>query len=519
MRLYPVEKVREIDKKAEEAYRISSLILMENAGRGTAEEIIKRYPQRTLKIVVISGKGNNGGDGFVVARQLEIEGYKNIEVLCLAPFEKYKGDAKANLEILLKTGFDPQVANSEKDVKRYVKSADLIIDAIFGTGLSSEVQAPYSKIIEEINKSPARVCSVDIPSGVNGNTGEVMGTAVKADFTVTLAVAKPGLYSYPGKKYAGQIVLSHIGIPAKIINSFETNYFAIDEEEVRKRLKTREPDIHKGRCGHLLVVGGSAGKCGAVSLSGEGALRSGVGLVTAMLPASEQPVIDGNVQEMMTIPVREDGDFMAYSSFKELFKRNVEGKSAIAAGPGLGVGEDQFQIVRDIIESGLPAVLDADALNSIKNSPEILKKNSRLVITPHPGEFSRLSGLSTSEIQKDRLNVSLEFAKEYGCVVVLKGAGTVVASPEGSLFINTTGNHGMATGGMGDVLCGIIGSLLSQGYSPLESALIGVYLHGLSADLIAGEPAVQGYTASDVAKGLRNAFEKLYCNNQNSGRD
>lgn len=513
LKLFLQETVREIDRKAEEIYGISSLILMENAGRGAAEEIERHFPQKNLSIVIVAGKGNNGGDGFVIARQLEILGYKNIRVLCLADFEDYRGDARVNLEVLLKCGFQVLRPRNRVELRKEIQSADLIVDAIFGTGLNSNVEGFFREAIEEINASRAFKCSVDIPSGIRSDTGEVMGEAVRAQLTVTFAVLKPGLFSYPGRKFAGKVVLRHIGIPGKLIDEYETNYFLIDEEEVRKRLKHREPDIHKGNAGHLLAVGGSRGKCGAVILLGEGALRSGAGLVTAMLPASEQPAVDAFLAEMMTVAVGEEGDFISYSHFKNLFPSVLEGKTAIAAGPGLGVGENQFKIVRDIIESGLPVVLDADALNSIKDFPEVLKKNSRMVITPHPGEFSRLCGLSVKEIQRDRINSALKFSQKFGVVVVLKGAGTVVASPEGKTFINSTGNHGMATGGMGDVLCGMIGSFLAQGYSPLDAAILGTFFHGLSADILAGNPPVHGYTAGDVARGIGDAFRKIYGKN------
>ncbi len=510
MKLFTPEATREIDKDASQKYGIASIILMENAGRGAAAVIEEKFPDSTTPVCIVAGPGNNGGDGFVIARHLNIAHYTNVKVVCVAPREKYRGDALANLEILERSGHKPVFASTPRQVKKELAGAQIVVDAIFGTGLNAPVEGFYAQVIQTINSVDASVVSVDIPSGISGRTGEVLGVAVRADITVTFAVPKVGLYVYPGRKYAGEIRICHIGIPSHVIDSYPSSTYAVTAELARSLLKPREPDAHKGTFGHVLLIGGSRGKCGALMLMGMGAAAAGAGLVTAMLPASEQPAVDAALPEVMTVPVGEDEDGMEYAEFIPLFKANSDGKDAVAVGPGLGVGESQREIVLTVISAGLPTVLDADALNVIRDDPAVLKRNRQCVITPHPGEMSRLCGLAVSEIQKDRIGVARAFAQEYKVITVLKGAGTVVAAPDGRVFVNTTGNHGMASGGMGDVLTGVIAGLLAQNYSPLEAAVLGVYLHALSADILAGCPPCHGYTASDVARGLKNAYASLH---------
>lgn len=513
MKVLSVEQMRELDRRAIEGLGISGLILMENAGKGVFREILNMFSREVKegRVVVVAGKGNNAGDGFVVARHLFNDGIK-VKVILLVPRGDYTGDASTNLKIIEDLGVDIVYSDGKEEiVERELKDPhiSLIVDAIFGTGLSSEVKGIYRTAIELINSSPAKKVAVDIPSGLSGDRGIPLGVCVKADLTVTFGLPKKGLVSYPGRRYVGVLKVVDIGFPPSLVEEIEPAGYLLTHEFVSKFLNKRDEEAHKGNFGHLLIIGGSPGKTGAVCLAGLGALRSGAGLITLGVPYAVWREVDTRLLETLTLPLPDSDGFLV-SDAKHVIKSAIENKSAIAIGPGLGVTDSTKELVRFVLrECALPVVIDADGLNCLVGNLDLLKGRKNVVLTPHPGEMARLTGLTTSEIQGRRMEVAEKFAKEFSVVLVLKGAGTVIGAPDGILYFNTTGNPGMATGGMGDVLTGLIGGFLAQGYSPVVSAILGVYIHGRAGDICAEVDGPWGYGAERLSQFIPTVIKEL----------
>lgn len=514
MKVVTAHTMQEIDKQAIKEHGISGLSLMENAGRSCVEEIVAEFGLNG-RCVVMAGKGNNGGDGHVIARLLAQKGW-GVKVIILADRDQISGDAAINLERLpgVITNFCTHEGQLTALFMEEIYHADVIVDALLGTGLRSNVQGIYLEAIDLVNSSGRPVVSVDIPSGIHGTTGRVLGEAVRAYITVTFAFAKLGHVLYPGAEHTGRLVVADVGIPAGLMKS-ASGYDFLIEDTMRSMLRRRDRLAHKGFFGHCLVIAGSTGKTGAAALSANSAVRAGSGLVTLAVAESIHSILEMKTTEVMTAPLPDSGSgFLTNSSFPAIEKL-LTGKDAIAIGPGLDRRPGTVALVQNLVESvTLPLVIDADGLNALAEDISVLrrKKSNQVILTPHPGEMSRLLGTSVPDVEAIRISVAQEFARNHDVFLVLKGSRTVIASPSGTAAINGSGNPGMATGGMGDVLTGIIVSLLGQGYVAWDACRLGVFLHGFAADMVADEKGEIGITASDVLEKLPYAYNKLLKN-------
>lgn len=511
MQVATPSQMREIDKRAITEYGIPGIVLMENAALQVVREIEKMLGSIAgREILIFAGKGNNGGDAFAVARHLHNRG-ASIGLCILADRNSIKGDAAVNLAIVEKMGLkmieitgkvpgSGVYSNGMQYASDWLAGADLVVDGIFGTGLKGEITGIEAEIIKLINSCGKPVISIDIPSGINGETGEVCGVCVNARITVTFGLPKIGLVLFPGCKYAGELVVADIGIPPEVTGSMGIKIHVIEKQMVASMIPGREKQTNKGDYGKVLIISGSKGMTGAGCLAARAAHRSGAGLVYLAVPGSLLPVYGASLTETIIIPVEDqDKGHIVYDGMGFLEKQ-MEGKNVIAAGPGLSVNEDTIELIFRIIEKSImPLVLDADALNAIARDVSVLKKlKTTAVITPHPGEMARLTGKSTVQIQEDRVNTAREFASKWGVITVLKGFRTIVALPDETAYINLTGNPGMATAGTGDVLTGIIAGLITQGIKPGDAAVAGVYLHGLAGDMAAAKKGEYGLIASDL---------------------
>ena len=514
MKVLTAAQMQAVDRQTIDEIGIPGVVLMENAGRGVADEIVQRFASvDSPRALIMAGKGNNGGDGYVIARHLLDYGW-TVQVLVLAECDAIKGDAAVHLMALENCkGQVTFIADGEALMRALVDVGDftVLFDALFGTGLTKPVQGINLKAVEWLNQQSSPVVAVDIPSGIDASTGRVMGTAVNATLTVSFAFPKIGQVSYPGAGLVGELVVTNIGIPAQVSGQVSTDYLLVGADEARRLLPVRNHDGHKGTFGHLLVVAGSTGKCGAAVMAAESGLRAGAGLVTLACPQSVQPGIASRLTEVMTAPL---SDFRGEANLNALghLLSLTEGKQALAVGPGLGLGKEAGDLVRHLIEdSELPIVVDADGLAALCGHLNIIEGqlDRQMVLTPHPGEMSRLTGLSVAEIQADRFSVARDFAMQNGVVLVLKGARTLIASPDGQVCINTTGHAGLASGGMGDVLTGLIGSLIAQGLTAFDAATLGVYLHGLAADRLQSCFGDAGLLATDVMREIPAARQAL----------
>jgi NAD(P)H-hydrate epimerase len=484
---------------------------MENAAAAVMAEMEKFFNGLDgMKVGIICGRGNNGGDGLALARRLNIHGVP-VRVALLASFGAVKGDAKINLSILRKMGVEIAQNASSRVISDIVSWSDILVDALLGVGLSAPLKGTYAFAVELMNASGRPVVAIDMPSGINADTGEVMGSAVRADLTVTMALLKRGIAIQPGARYAGTVRIADIGIPSQVVEKEKITVHLLDRGYVWGLIGRREPDAHKGDFGHLMVVAGSLGKAGAAVMAARGALRTGAGLVSVATPTSLVPIIQQQVFEAMCIPSAEsiDGTF-GIGAENELLK-TASKMSSCAIGPGISTHYETVQVVRSLVQRlPIPMVVDADGLNALVGSLDVIKQSKASVImTPHPGELGRLLGISSSDVQKDRIGITSDFAAKYKVIAVLKGAGTVIATPDGRVFVNSTGNPGMATGGTGDVLTGMIGGLLAQGYTAIQAACLGVYLHGLAGDLAAKEKSEEGMIAGDLIEEIPNAIREI----------
>jgi hydroxyethylthiazole kinase-like uncharacterized protein yjeF len=503
MKIATAEIMRKLDRRASEEFGIPGLVLMENAARGTVSAMLRHFPDLLAqRVVILAGRGNNGGDALAVARYLLNRGV-DCQVCLLAPKEEIKGDAAANLEILSRMGGKiEEILNLEawESQKGKMAESDLLVDGIFGTGLRGPVQGFFHEIIEFVNSLGRPVVSLDIPSGLDADNGQVLGTCIRARLTVTFGLAKRGLLVQPGGQYCGKLVIVDISLPQSAVEAEAIRDFLIEGVEFSPFLLRRKADAHKGDFGHLLVLAGSPGKTGAATMVCQAALRVGTGLITLGIPASLNSIMEVKVTEAMTEPLPETKDQTLALSAQQRLTELCSRMNALAIGPGLSLNPETARLVQRMIRNTeLPAVVDADGLSALAGKMAAIRKGRRaLILTPHPGEMARLLQTSVPEVQKNRIQVARNFAEENELVLVLKGAGTLVASPEGNIFINPTGNPGMASGGMGDVLTGMIGGFLAQGFLPLEAAKLGVYLHGLVGDFLASRKGERGMAATDL---------------------
>jgi len=499
------DEMKIIDKTAIDEFGIPGIVLMENAALGVVREIVKilgDIPGK--KAIVLAGKGNNGGDAFAVARHLFNMG-ANVSVHVLAKLADVKGDAKINLDILLKMGIEVNEITEGQHiavVEEKLKFSDIVIDGLLGTGLKGEVTGVMAGVIDAVNKSCVPVVAVDIPSGVDGETGKVSAKCIKAKTTVTFAFPKIGQLVHPGCEYVGKLEIVDISIPSAAVKETEIKKYLIDSGLVSQLIPKREANTNKGTYGKVLVVAGSRGMTGAACLTGSAALRAGSGLVYMAAPLSLLPIYAGALVEALTIPLEDENKGYITKESVHKILMQLEKVDVAAVGPGLSTGDETKEVVYSIVKnSKVPIVLDADGINILAEDLSILKeRKAQMVITPHPGEMARLLGTTVKEIQEDRINIARSFSKEWGVTTVLKGSRTIIASPEGEIYINTTGNAGMATGGSGDVLTGIIASFIGQGLKPLDAAVAGVYLHGVCGDNIAQRNGAHGLIAGDLAR-------------------
>lgn len=484
------EEMRRLDRHAIETIGIPAIVLMENAGRAIAEEAAGLLGRDRGRWLVLVGKGNNGGDGLVCARHLIEMGHEAAVVYAAAP-DSLKGEAAVQRDIAARLGIPAaEYEPGRIDWSRY----DGVVDALLGTGSAGAPRGAYAALIREANASGLPIVAADIPSGLDADTGEVDEPCIRAAATVALAMAKRGLVQYPGAERAGRVVVRAIGIPEAAADELGVNAFALEERTLRERLGLdwplrRKADTHKGTYGHVLVAAGSLAMSGAGLLAAKAALRAGCGLVSWAVPQSLAPSLAGRLPEAMLAGLPDEGRGDWSAAPPESLAALAAGKQALVIGPGLGRWEGDGAWLRAVWEAtdGVPLVLDADALNMLAEGGEDAfaawpRRRAPVALTPHPGEMARLCGLSVRETQRDRIGLARRFAERHGVTLALKGARTVVATPDGAAYVNATGNPGMATGGAGDVLAGIVGSLLAQGMTPAQAVCAGVYLHGRAGD-------------------------------------
>lgn len=506
--------MREADRRTIEEVGLPAIVLMENAGhqvvsamRATVDDLSER------RVGVLCGRGNNGGDGFVVARVLWQQGI-NVHTFLFGTADGVEGDAGRNLAIAKNLGVSV-VEIVDRDSWDCVQSAvgdcDVIVDAIFGTGLNKPLDNFLAGVVGEVNAWEVPVVSIDLPSGLSADHVNLIGEAVEADVTVTLAAPKASLLVPPAEAWAGDLVIADIGIPDFVVDDVPGDRFELlTPEEVSLLMPPRPIDSHKGDCGHVLVLGGSPGKTGAACLAGLGALRSGAGLVTVATAKSCLPPVAAATPEYMTLPLPETADgTVASDALASLLSFPCD---AIAVGPGLGVGSDVTTIVQGLIErSNVPLVIDADALSALADTPQLLKTRSGapVIMTPHPGEMARLCHTTPLSVQSDRLSLTRQFAVEHQVFVVLKGAGTLIGEPDGTIRLNLTGNPGMATAGVGDVLTGVTAAWLAQIGQASAACQIAVFVHGCAGDLAADIHGEVALVASDLIGALGQAAQEI----------
>lgn len=520
MKVLNSTQMKSIDKKAIQDIGIIGPILMENAGSEISRQILKRFPRISTKSVsIICGKGNNGGDGFVVARHLYNKGCRP-QVVLLAKKGDLKGDAELNGRIVDKMGLSITEVTDEEEwekIRERVMDSDIIVDAIFGTGLTKPVRGRYTQVIEDINRSDSYKVAVDIPSGISSDQFQIIGPCIRADLTVTMAAPKIPHIFPPAEDFMGELVIADISAPSFLFEDESLPMELMEKERLMPYFKKRKNNTHKGNYGHLFILSGSLGKTGAAAMAGRAALEMGAGLVTVGTPQSCLPIVARSMMELMTEPLAETSEWTLSEKALDQVKILLKGKDAVLIGPGISTHDSTSRLIMSLLPSiDVPAILDADALNIISSDPGVLKSmSSPVVVTPHPGEFARMTHTSTKEVVEKKLDLAPEFSKEYGVYLVLKGYRTIVATPDGKIFINPTGNPGMATGGSGDVLSGMIASLIMQEGDFLESVLASVYVHGLSGDIAVKERGEKSLLAGDVINFLPKAIMDMESSKDN----
>lgn len=510
MKLSSAAQMREIDRCAIQEYGIPGLLLMENAGRAVAERAAELLREsRGRRVVVLCGKGNNGGDGFVAARHLHTRGYAVLCLLAGAP-EGVRGDARTNLDLALKFGVPVRPFEQWTDeLTGRLRDADLVIDALLGTGSHGEPRGPIGAAIAALTADVRPTLAVDIPSGLDADTGQLATLHVRADETVTFGLPKVGLATYPGRAAAGRLLVADISLPPPLLSQEAISVEWIGSSRAEALWPPRAVTAHKGEAGRLFVLAGSAGMTGAATLTCYAALRAGAGLVTLGVPASLNPILEVKLTEAMTLPLPETETHAHTPEALETVCSWAQRVDAFALGPGFGRDSRSGELVRAVLgATRLPTVVDADGLYHV--SPARAETfHDRCVITPHPAEMARLLGTETAEVQSNRLDVAKRAAMRLGCVVVLKGAATVIAAPDGRAALNASGSPALATGGTGDVLTGMVAACLARGVTPYEAAIAAVYLHGLAGEVAAERFGAPGALAGDVAEAIPEALRRL----------
>jgi ADP-dependent NAD(P)H-hydrate dehydratase / NAD(P)H-hydrate epimerase len=511
MKIVTAQQMRNIDRRAIREFGIPGPVLMENAAAAVMAEMERFFDGlANVRVGIICGKGNNGGDGLALARRLRIRGVA-VRVALLANFGAVTGEAKINLSILRKTDVEILQNATVRSLVDIISWSDVLVDAMLGVGLSSPLRGLYAKAVDMINRSGRPVVSIDIPTGIDADTGAVMGEGIKADLTVTMALLKRGLVLYPGAEYTGTVRVADIGIPSEVIEKERISVTYLDRGTVHGIINPRLSDAHKGDFGHCMVLAGSPGKAGAAVMAARGALRSGAGLVSIATPNGLVPIIQSQIAEAMCVPAMESMEGTLGIGAEEELLKAMSRMSACAVGPGLSTHYETVQAVRSIIQRlVVPAVIDADGLNALSGNLDVLKRlKTPVIMTPHPGEMARLLETSSDDVQKNRIDVASAFAMKHKVTLVLKGAGTIIATPAGEVFVNSSGNPGMATGGTGDVLTGMIAGLLAQGYTVSQAACLGVYVHGRAGDRAAAEKGEEAMIAGDLIEKIPQAMKDI----------
>jgi len=510
VKVVTAQEMQALDRKAIEECGIPSLQLMERAGEGVVYALEQAHgPLRGKTVSIVVGKGNNGGDGLVVGRLLMKRG-AIVRVHLLTDPTRLTGDALTNFTRYRDLGgtFVAPPPSSPAHILQSLEESELVVDAIFGTGLGKPIEGMFAEIIASMNQSRRPIVAIDVPSGLSGDSGAVLGSAIRATQTVTLALPKRGLFLDQGITHTGEIVITDIGIPAACVDDAVVATQLITGSYVTAHLPSRPRDAHKGTFGHVGIIAGSVGKTGAAVLASQAALRTGAGLVSLAIPETLNDILESMLIEVMTVPIPDISIRAFGSPSVTALLEFANRKTAVAIGPGIGTHNETIDVVMELIpQLTMPCVIDADGLNAVATNLAVLNvAKAPIILTPHPGEMARLLGCSNADVSHDRLGSATELSRKTGAIVILKGARTLVASPDGSVDICPTGNPGMATGGTGDVLTGIITGLLGQGLSARAAAAVGVYLHGLTGDIVAMAQGSYGMIAGDLVASIPQAM-------------
>lgn len=514
MKVVTAKQMQALDKFAIEEIGIPGVVLMENAGRQVVAKMLHFFPNlRNQRVNIICGKGNNGGDGFVVARCLwamEVD----VRLFLLAKTESLSGDAETNCQICQKLNLPVAEILSSEELKKYISlilEADIFVDAIFGTGLTPPVRGMASEVIELLNKAKKAIVSIDIPSGLSADSAHPHGPHITASLTVTFALPKVAHVLPPACLEVGQLEIVDIGIPKEVIEQGDIKVEMIEQAFIRECLPARSPDTHKGTYGHLFILAGSPGKTGAAYLTAQAAARVGAGLITLGIPESLNSIMEGKLTEGMTIPLPETDVHTFSIKAKKTIAQLLPRFSALAVGPGISTHPEVKELILWIIQQAeIPIILDADGINALAGQAHVLKEAKQpIILTPHPKELSRLLEIDMPSILQNRLAVARKSAIDLHCHLLLKGYRSLAADPAGRVFINPTGNAGMAAGGTGDVLTGIIGGLLAQGFSPTKALQAGAYIHGLVGDKVREQKGEYGLLATDLIDNLPVTINQL----------
>ena len=495
MKISSVSEIRNLDKTAIKEFGIKEELLMENAGEATYFVISKECGIKGKNFIIFCGIGNNGGDGFVIARKIHSNGGK-VKVFILGDKGKYRGAARLNLDIISRLMIEIREIESVESVKTDVAHSDAIVDAIFGTGLIREVTGLYRNVIELINGSGKTIFSADIPSGVTGDTGKIMGVAVNADYTVTFGLPKAGNILFPGHDLCGKLFVTYISFPPAIYDSDSLKV----EINRPKRLPPRERDGHKGSFGQVLFIAGAANYFGAPYFSALSFLKAGGGYSRLAAPASITPHIANKGSEIVFLPQKETAAGSISLGNKDFLLNLAAKMDMVVLGPGLSLDEETQGLVRELAkEIDRPLLIDGDGITAISKDLQIIReRKSGTILTPHPGEMSMLTGLSVQEIDANKVDILQRTSKELKTIIVLKGGRSLIGFPDKRVFVNMSGNPGMATAGSGDVLTGVIAAMFGLGLNIGNSVLKGVFIHGFAGDLAAKEKGEDGITAQDI---------------------
>ncbi len=512
-KIVTASEMQAIDHTAIKKFGIPSLVLMENTGLAAASLIHENVPDLLeKKVLIVCGKGNNGGDGFVIARHLFIDGVQ-VDIFLLGKRQQLKSDARINADIASKMGIPiHEITDKNLNAQNHLlRHCHIIVDALFGTGLSKPAGGLYEKVIKKVNAARKYVFAVDIPSGVGSDSGHLIGPHIKANVTAALALLKRSHLLFPAAESMGEVQILDISIPHEAVERQDIPVAWLELEDIQSLIPKRPTNTHKGEYGHTLVLAGSKGKGGAAGLTGLAALRAGAGLATLAVPESCHQALEFNPLETMTVALPENKNGCVSTKAIDVILENLKGKNALAIGPGLSTDKETVQLLKALLpQVECPLVVDADGINALGKSGELIDQiRAETVLTPHPKEMSRLSGWSVQDILNQRIERAGEFAQEHDVTLLLKGARTVVAFADGTVLINPTGNPGMATAGSGDVLTGLIAGLISQGLSVPSATSVGAFIHGMAGDIYVEANHEIPLIASDLLDKVPEAIKRI----------